>query len=178
MPFGLKTAPATFQRIMDNVLKEPQGKLCLVYLDDIIMLSTSQQEHGENLKKIFQRLREANLKVQLDKSEFLKKEIEFLGHIETTEGIKPNPEKIQAILDYPIPQIPKEIKFLLGLLGYYWKFVRNFAKLTPLTQCLKEGLTIDLNDRYVWEFSLQTDMQSSTSVEIPSRNKQRRTIKM
>jgi hypothetical protein len=73
MPFGLKNAPATFQRVMDNVLKELQEKICLVYMDDIIVFSTSLQEHISNLKLIFKRLRECRLKVQLDKSEFLSK---------------------------------------------------------------------------------------------------------
>lgn len=79
MPFGLKNAPATFQRMMRDVLKQFIGKICYVYLDDIIIFSTSLEEHICSLEKIFQRLREVNLKVQLDKTEFLKKETEFLG---------------------------------------------------------------------------------------------------
>lgn len=76
MPFGLKNAPATFQRVMDSVLKGLVGKIYLVYLDDIIIFSPSLQEHISNLKTVFQRLREANFKVQLKKSEFLRKEVE------------------------------------------------------------------------------------------------------
>lgn len=159
MPFGLKNAPSTFQRVMDNILRELQGKICLVYLDDIIIFSTSLQEHGENLRKVFSRLREANLKVQLDKSEFFHKEIAFLGHVVTTEGVKPNPEKIQAIKNFPIPRSTKEIKSFLGLLGYYRKFIKDFAKLTkPLTECLKKGRKIDLNDRYVKTFEACKDL--------------------
>jgi hypothetical protein len=110
MPFGLKNAPATFQRVMDNVLKELQEKICCVYMDDIIVFSTSLQEHISNLKLIFKRLREYRLKVQLDKSEFLGKEVKFLGHIVTPEGIKPNPKKIEAIQRFPIPKTAKDIK--------------------------------------------------------------------
>lgn len=147
MPFGLKNAPATFQRVMDNVLKDLQNKICLVYMDDIIVFSTSLQEHIVNLKKVFEKLRENNLKVQLDKSEFLRKEVAFLGHIITPDGIKPNPDKIKAILHYPIPKTTKEIKAFLGLLGYYRKFIPNFAKLTkPFTSCLRKGATINVND--------------------------------
>jgi hypothetical protein len=94
MPFGLKNAPATFQRVMDTVLKKLQEKNCFVYMDDIIVFSTSLQEHISNSKLIFKKLREYRLKVQLDKCEFLRKEVEFLGHIVTPEGIKPNPKKI------------------------------------------------------------------------------------
>lgn len=75
MSFGLKTAPATFQRAMDNVLRGLQGLHCLVYMDDIIIYSASMQEHIQDLRSIFDRLRKVNLKVQLDKSEFLRKEV-------------------------------------------------------------------------------------------------------
>jgi len=96
MPFGLKTAPATFQRLMNYVLKEYINKICLVYLDDIIIYSTSLEEHIDSLNKIFKRLQEVNLMVQLDKSEFLKKETEFLGHIIILNVIKLNPKKMDA----------------------------------------------------------------------------------
>lgn len=81
MPFGLKNAPATFQRVMDNILRGIQNEKCLVYLDDIIVYSTSLQEHLERLRNVFQRLRESNFKIQLDKSEFLRKEVAYLGHV-------------------------------------------------------------------------------------------------
>lgn len=150
MPFGLKNAPATFQRVMDNILRGIQNEKCLVYLDDIIVYSTSLQEHIERLRTVFQRLREANFKIQLDKSEFLRKEVAYLGHVVTPEGVKPNPEKIKAIRDYPLPKTTKQIKGFLGLLGYYRRFIRDFAKLTkPFTKCLKKNAKIVLNDEYL-----------------------------
>lgn len=155
MPFGLKNAPSTFQRVMDNVLQGLQGKICLVYMDDIIIFSTSLQEHIVNLKSVFERLRQANLKVQLDKSEFLHKEVSFLGHIITSEGVKPNPEKIHAVKNFPIPRTQKEIKAFLGLLGYYRKFINNFANLTkPLTNCLKKGNKVEMSPTYTKCFEL------------------------
>lgn len=153
MPFGLKNAPATFQRVMDNVLRDIQGKHCLCYMDDIIVFSTSLQEHIESLTKVFQRLRNANLKIQLDKSEFLRKEIAFLGHIVTPNGVKPNPNKIKAIKDFPLPRTEKQIKSFLGLLGYYRKFIKDFAKLTkPFTECLRKDKRIILDSRYIETF--------------------------
>lgn len=150
MPMGLKNSPSTFQRVMDNVLRGLQNEICLVYLDDIIVFSTSLQEHMINLEKVFQRLRESNFKIQMDKSEFLKLETAYLGHVITKEGIKPNPDKISAIMKYPIPKTPKEIKQFLGLLGYYRKFIPDFARITkPLTQCLKKGKKITLDPEYV-----------------------------
>lgn len=145
MPFGLKNSPSTFQRVMDNVLCNVKN--CVVYLDDIIIFSTSLQEHILNLKNVFDRLRKFNLKVQLDKCEFLKKEVHYLGHVITPFGIKPNPDKIQAILDYPIPRTTKQLKGFLGLIGYYRKFIKNFAKITkPLTSCLKKDNSIDITN--------------------------------
>lgn len=148
MPFGLKNAPSTFQRVMDNVLRGLKN--VMVYMDDIIVFSTSLQEHIQNLEDVFQRLRESNFKVQLNKSEFMKKETPFLGHIVTADGVKPDPNKIEAIQKFPMPQTTKEIKSFLGLLGYYRKFIPNFAKLTkPLTACLKKHAKIEFTPAYV-----------------------------
>lgn len=150
MPMGLKNSPSTFQRVMDNVLRGLQNVICLVYLDDIIVFSTSLQEHMTNLEKVFLRLRESNFKIQMDKSEFLKLETAYLGHVIGREGIKPNPDKIKAIQNYPLPKTAKQIKQFLGLLGYYRKFVPDFAKVTkPLTQCLKKNKSITLDANYI-----------------------------
>lgn len=147
MPMGLKNSPSTFQRVMDNVLRDLQNVICLVYLDDIIVFSVSLQEHMVNLEKVFKRLRESNFKIQLDKSEFLKLETAYLGHIISKDGIKPNPDKIAAIKKFPLPKTATEIKRFLGLLGYYRKFIPDFAKITkPMTQCLKKGSKITPND--------------------------------
>lgn len=94
MPFGLKSAPATFQRVMDSILRKHIGVRCLVYMDNIIIFSTSLQEHLINIRLILETLREFNMKIQVHKCEFLQKEVAFLGHVVTPEGVKPNPEKI------------------------------------------------------------------------------------
>lgn len=147
MPFGLKNSPATFQRLMDNILRGISNEYCCVYLDDIIVYSTSLAEHMIRLEEVFKRLRKANLKIQLDKTEFLRREINYLGHVITPEGVKPNPDKIKAIMNYPIPKTTKEIKAFLGLLGYYRKFIRDFARITkPFTRCLKKGNKIEVTD--------------------------------
>lgn len=145
MPMGIKNAPSSFQRTMDNVLRGVEN--VLVYLDDIIVYSTSLEEHLVTLKKVFERLRESRLKIQLDKTEFLCKEVGFLGHIVTPQGVKPNPNKIRAITEYPIPRTAKQIKSFLGLIGYYRKFIRDFAEITkPMTKCLKKNAIINIHD--------------------------------
>jgi len=133
---------------MNNLLEDLIYKGCLVYLDDIIFFFTSLEEHILSLKKVFQKLRDANLKLQLDKCEFMKKETEFLCHIVTTTGIKPNPKKISAIINFPIPKTPKEIKSFLGLCGFYRKFIPIFANIViPMTIKLKKGATINIKDK-------------------------------
>lgn len=109
---------------MDNILRGIQNEKCLVYLDDIIIFSTSLKEHIDRLREVFKRLRKANFKIQLDKSEFLRKEVAYLGHIVTPEGVKPNPDKIHAIQKFPLPKTTKQIKGFLGLLGYYRRFIK------------------------------------------------------
>lgn len=174
MPMGLKNSPSTFQRVMDNVLRGLQNEICLVYLDDIIVFSTSLQEHMVNLEKVFQRLRKSNFKIQMDKSEFLKLETAYLGHIISKDGIKPNPDKISAIEKYPIPKTPKQIKQFLGLLGYYRKFIPDFSRITkPLTQCLKKGSKIRLDDEYISCFEkCKTLLTNDPILQYPNFNKE------
>lgn len=154
MPFGLKNAPATFQRLMNETLRGLVNKICMVYLDDIIIFSPNLIEHIKHLKLVFERLRQYNLKLQLDKCEFLRTETEFLGHIITPDGIKPNTKKIKAIQDFPIPNTQKELRGFLGLLGYYRKFIEQFAKITkPLTKCLKKNTKITHDKEFVETFN-------------------------
>lgn len=138
MPFGLKNAPATFQRVMDSVLREFIGVCCLVYMDDIIIFSSSFEEHVKDIRKILQKLKEACLKIQLDKCYFFRPEVQFLGHTVTKQGVKPNSDKIEVIKNWPIPKTEKELKQFLGTIGYYRRFIKDFAKMVkPLTQLLR-----------------------------------------
>lgn len=165
MPFGLKNAPATFQRVMDHVLRDLIGTCCLVYMDDIIIFSSSLQEHLTNLSRVLQALEKVNLKIQLDKSEFLKKEVAFLGHIVTDEGVKPNPSKIESIKKWPVPRNQKELKGFLGLLGYYRKFVRDFAKITkPLTAQLRNGENVEHTPQFLKTFETCKNLLTSSDV--------------
>lgn len=165
MPFGLKNAPATFQRHMNVVLAGLIGKICFVYMDDIIVFSTSLEEHCVNLSKVFDALSAANLKIQLDKSEFLKKEVAFLGHVITDEGVKPNPDKIDAIQNWPIPKTEKQIKEFLGTIGYYRKFIQDFSKITkPLTQCLRKGEQVEHTPQFIKSFEQCKQILSSSSI--------------
>lgn len=139
MPFGLKGAPARFQRLMDTVLIGLQGIKCFIYLDDLVVYGQTLKEHNEKLVEIFQRFRKYNLKVQTQKCHFLEDEIVYLGHTITKNGVLPNPEKIKVVENYPVPQTTKEVKQFVALCSYYRKFVKDFSKIAhPLTKLLKQ----------------------------------------
>lgn len=139
MPFGLKNAPATFQRLMDNVLTGLQGQELFVYLDDIVIYAKSLHEHEVKFRRLIERLRHANLKLQPDKCEFLRREVNYLGHIIGEDGVKPDPGKITAVERFPTPRNVKTIRQFLGLAGYYRRFIPNFSKVSkPLTDLLKK----------------------------------------
>lgn len=139
MPFGLCNAPATFQRLMDNILMGIKGEEALVYLDDIIIYGNSIEQHTERLNKVLKRLEEANLYVQLTKCTFAVTEVEYLGHIVSRDGVKPDPKKIKSIVEYPQPKTVKDIRAFLGLTGYYRRFIKNFADIAkPMTELTKK----------------------------------------
>ena len=141
-PMGLRNVPNSFQRTMDCVLHGLQGERCFVYLDDIVVFAASLQEHEVKLREVFSRLRKYQLKVQPDKCEFLRREVMYLGHIISEKGVRPNPEKIRAVLEYPTPKTCKDIKSFLGLTGYYHRFIKDYSKIVkPLTRLLKKNVT-------------------------------------
>lgn len=175
MPFGLKNAPATFQRLMNETLRNFINKTCVVYLDDILVFSTSLREHVKSITDIFTVLEQTNLKIQIDKCNFMKKETEFLGHILTKEGLKPNPNKIKVIQSLEIPKTEKQIKSFLGLTGYYRKFVKDYAKVAqPITKYLKKDIKINTNDpSYIEAFEkLKTLISSHPILRYPNFEKQ------
>jgi transposase InsO family protein len=145
MPFGLKSAPSTFQRLMNSVFLGLIGMRCFVYLDDILF-GESLQEHNERLREVFDRLRQCNLKMEPDKCEFLNTKLSYLGHIVTNEGVKPDPDKVRAIIDFPTPRNTTDVRSFLGLAGYYRKFIPQFSKIAkPLNDLLKK------NNQWQWE---------------------------
>jgi len=123
MPFELKGAPGTFQRWINWVLMGLNGLKAFVYLDDIIVYAKDLADHSQKLADIFNRLRKYNLTLQPLKCEFLRKEVTYLGHRITDEGVKPDLQKVEYLQKFPVPQNVKEIKYFLGLSGYYRRFI-------------------------------------------------------
>lgn len=139
LPFGLSNSPATLSRLIDRILGngalEPR---IFIYLDDIIILSNSFEEHMRDLAEVGRRLSEANLTVNLDKSQFCRKELPFLGHVITPKGIRPNPDRITAIINFEVPKTVRQIRRFLGMTNYYRRFIADFSGVTaPISDLLK-----------------------------------------
>lgn len=140
MPFGLCNAPATFQRLMDTVLRDILWQFVIVYIDDINVASKTFEEHLEHLKRVFDRLMKAGLKLSPEKCFFFKEELPFLGHVVSREGIHTDPEKLRVIKDFPIPRDLTQLRSFLALASYYRKFVKGFSAIAePLNRLLKKG---------------------------------------
>ena len=126
MPFGLKTASQTFQRFIDSVMRRfTQFSFC--YLDDVVVFSGSLEEHRQHLKAIFEQLATFGLKLNLDKSEFAKAKVNFLGFEVDADGVRPDQTKVEAIRRLPVPQTYGQMKRYLGMVTFYCRHIRNFA---------------------------------------------------
>ena len=138
MPFGLCNAPATFQRLMDTVLAGLQWSSCLVYIDDVIVLGRSFDDHLLNLRAIFEQMRKAGLKLKPSKCALCKHTVEFLGHIVSSDGVHTDPKKTEKVSKWPTPSNRQELLRFLGLTSYYRRFVRDYASIAKPLHHLTE----------------------------------------
>ena len=135
LPFGLATAPATFQRLMHHMLEGLLFKGAIVYLDDILVYGKNQSEHDQRLREVFSRIRETGLRINPEKCEIYKEKLIFLGHTISQSGIQTNSEKIKSIIEAQRPKCSKQLRSFLGLANYYRKFIKDYAKIAaPLHQ--------------------------------------------
>ena len=140
MPFGVTGGPATFQRVMDRILSGLEHKVALAYLDDVIVYGQTAAICIVNLEKVLVRIKDAGLKLKPAKCEFFKKELLYLGHIVSADGIKCDPAKIEAIKKWLPPRTAKQVKVFLGTANYYNRFIKDYsAKAYPLYQLSRKG---------------------------------------
>lgn len=173
LPMGLKTSPNAFSRAMTIAMSGLNYLKCIVYLDDIIVMGRNLSQHNNNLIDIFTRLRKVNFKLNPLKCNFLQKEILYLGHVVTPEGIKPDPKKISAVQNYPVPKNTDEVRRFVAFVNYYRKFIPQFSEITqPLNKLLKKDEKFDWNKGCITAFErLKTAISSPPLLQYPDFSK-------
>ena len=154
MPFGLTNAPAVFQRLMQRVLMglntTEEKDFVAVYIDDVLVFSRTLKDHLQHLQLVIDRLQQAGLKLKPTKCHFVREEVEYLGHLITPGGLKPNPRLVEAVRDFPTPQSLKQLRQFIGLSSYYRRFVPKFAKIAqPLHRLTKKEVA------FTWDEACQ-----------------------
>ncbi|UYV72384.1 hypothetical protein LAZ67_9002893, partial [Cordylochernes scorpioides] len=145
MPFGLCNAPATFERMIDNVLRGLKWDMCLCYLDDIVVYGSTFKEHLTRLYKVLRCIQQAGLCLNYKKCHFASRQITILGHVVNEFGTQPDPEKVKAIVHFPKPRNISETRSFLGLSSYYRRFIKSYAnKSRPLNSLLKK------DEKLIW----------------------------
>ena len=169
VPFGLCNAPATFSRLMDRVLSGLHWETCLFYLDDIIVFSSTWEEHLARLRQVFEKLRHANFKLGVEKCAFTAKEVTYLGHRVMEEGLVPDPVLLTSIREILPPKTATEVHSLLGLARYYWRYVKNFAAIVgPLHALTRKDAVFHWSTDYQDAFdSLKTLFTTSPITAFP-----------
>jgi hypothetical protein len=140
MPFGLTNAPAVFQHMANDIFRDFLDIFTIVYLDDILIYSKTQEEHDVHVCQVLQRLREYGLYAKLEKCKFDENQVEFLGYVVSHEGISMDPFKIQTVLDWQTPCSLRDVQCFLGFANFYRKFIKNYSKIVmPLTELTQKN---------------------------------------
>lgn len=139
MPFGLCNAPATFQRLMQRCLGNLVNDSLLIYLDDVIVFSPDFHSHLRHLEEVFQCLYNHGLKLQPKKCHLFQREVTYLGHVISEQGVATDPAKTAAVREWPAPQTVKQVKSFLGFAGYYRRFIPAFSKIATPLNALTRG---------------------------------------
>ena len=171
VPFGLAQAPAYFQNFMNKILNGLN--FTLAYLDDVIIFSETAEQHLKHIQIVLTGLKQANLKLKKSQCAFLKKELHYLGHLLTTDGIKPQTEKIKAISEMKPPTNQKGVREFLGMVGYYRKFIRRFADAArPMTKLTGKDTKFEWSDDCKSGFEyLKTCLTESPILKYPNPQK-------
>ena len=171
MPFGLCNAPATFERLMELALAGLQWKICLIYLDDVLVFSKTFDEHMNRLNAVLDRIRKANLKLKPVKCHFLRPEVAYLGHILSAEGVQPNPDNLAKVQAWKQPTTVKEVQSFLGLANYYRRFIQDYSyHVRPLIDLTKKNKFFNWTEDCTKAFQfVKEELTSPPIMSHPSR---------
>ena len=139
MPFGLCNAPSTYQRLMSIVLSKLMTRICLAYLDDVIVYSHHHSQHLRDLRAVFERLRVAGLKLKPSKCQLFRDEVLYLGHVVNATGVSPDPATLRVLSTWPVPETVRDVQSFLGFINFYAEFVPNSTQLTAPLYSLTVG---------------------------------------
>ena len=173
MSFGLTNAPAYFMNLMNKVFMEFLDKFVVVFIDDILIFSKDEEEHEEHLRLVLEKLREHQLYAKFSKCEFWLKEVGFLGHVISGEGITVDPAKVDTVTSWEPPTTVGEIRSFLGLAGYYRRFIENFSKIAkPMTELLKKDTKFNWTEECEASFQeLKKRLVTSPVLILPDQRK-------
>lgn len=164
MPMGLTPAPHTWQKAINTIFMDMLGPNIHIYLDDLLISLDTMEKHKELLKKVFERLRQHNLQLKIEKTAFFRDKVEYLGHMISRSGIKPNNKKVECIKLYPKPTNVTEIQRFLGMCNYYRRYIPGYAK--PLYILCKKGQPFIWNETCEIGFNKLKRLLMSTKVLI------------
>lgn len=165
MSFGLTNAPAAFMDLMNRVFKPFLDVFVIVFIDDIMVYSRSEEDHANHLRQVLQILRDRKLYAKFSKCEFWLRSVAFLGHIVSDEGVRVDTQKIEAVKNWPRPTTPTEVRSFLGLAGYYRRFVEGFASISaPLTKLTQKEVKFQWSDACERSFQELKNKLTSTPV--------------
>ena len=173
-PFGLKTSPGVFQRVMEDLLGNMNWHRAVVYLDDVIVFSRTLEEHLESLRELLQKFRQSGLKLSPEKCCVAASEVIFLGHHLDADGIRPAEEKVEAIRTWPAPTSPRALRQFLGFLGYYQQYIPDYSKKAAvLTDLLKKTTSYQWTDECQRSFqNLKEDIMKYRVLKFPDVEKE------
>ena len=147
LPSGISIAPSIFQRLISKVLNGIEGVYAVAYLDDICIYSKTFEDHLQHIENVIKRLEHANMVLKKTKCVFGRSHIEYLGHVISKDGIAPNPDKVRAVQKIPPPKTVKQVRSILGLIGYYRGYIPHYAEIArPLTLLTRKHVKFEWSD--------------------------------
>ena len=147
MPSGLTNAPTAFMDLMHRVFHPYLDQFVVVFFDDILIYSQLKEEHEDHLRNVLQALREHHLYAKFSKCKFWLTKVRFLGHVVSASGVSMDPEKVEVVMSWERPKSVFEIRNFMGLVGYYWRFIEDFTRLTALmTRLTRKGVKFEWDD--------------------------------